>query len=160
MASCECDMDCALTMLILYSLTGNIPWTADFVNYISENDSLLFWHCGNAPYGHSESKPKIEVVYEGPAQTAALHEGVVTVCRVNHEGNTFKIFAGLGKAIKEGTKLKGSNIFVRMSVGNQVYVEDMLAEGVPHHNVVVYGDATEKIREFAKFVGLPAVVRK
>ncbi|MCL6088193.1 MAG: hypothetical protein M1475_07250 [Actinobacteria bacterium] len=160
MASCETDMDCTLTMLMLYSLTGSTPWTADFVNYIEKNDSLLFWHCGNAPYTLSDEKPKIEVVFEGPAQTASLREGDVTVCRINHQGDSFKIFAGLGRAIKNKPMLKGSNMFVRMNIGNMNFVEDMLEEAVPHHNVLVYGDATEKIREFGKFTGVPVIIKK
>jgi L-fucose isomerase-like protein len=160
MASCEADMDCTLTMLMLHSLTGNTPWTADFVNAIKENDTLLFWHCGNAPPSLSVEKPKIEVVYEGPAQTASLKEGVVTICRINHNANSFKIHAGLATAIKEKPMFRGSNMYVRMNVGNMEYVEKMLNEGIPHHNVLVYGDATEEIKEFAKFARLPVVIEK
>ena len=159
MASCECDMDCALSMLSLHALTnGSTPWTADFVNMIKENDSILFWHCGNASYNLSDEKPEIEVVYEGLAQTAALRPGVATVLRLNHFEGSFQVFAGLGEVIQSKPLLKGSNMYLKMRRGNMEFVEDMLREGVPHHCVLVYGDVTKQLQEFANLKNLPAYI--
>jgi L-fucose isomerase-like protein len=160
MASCECDMDCTLTMIILYTLSGTTPWTNDFVNLIEENDSLLFWHCGNASYTLSDNKPKIEVVFEGPAQTATLKKGAATVCRVNHFKGGFEVFAGIGQAIDSRPMLKGSNLYLQMAGGNMEFIETMLKRGVPHHNVAVYGDLSEELGEFANLTGLPATIIK
>jgi L-fucose isomerase-like protein len=160
MASCECDMDCTLTMLILYAISGSTPWTNDFVNLIEENDSLLFWHCGNASYNLSDAKPKIEVVFEGPAQTATLKKGAATVCRVNHFKGGFEVFAGIGQAIDSRPMLKGSNMYLQMAGGNMEFVETMLKRGVPHHNVAIYGDLAEELEEFANLTGLPATIIK
>jgi L-fucose isomerase-like protein len=160
MASCECDMDCTLTMIILYAISGTTPWTNDFVNLIEENDSLLFWHCGNASYNLSDNKPKIEVVFEGPAQTATLKKGAATVCRVNHFKGGFEVFAGIGQAIDSRPMLKGSNMYLQMAGGNMEFIETMLKRGVPHHNVAVYGDLSEELEEFANLTGLPATIIK
>lgn len=159
MASCEADMDCALTMLTLYALSDNTPWTADFVNLIEEKNSILFWHCGNASYNLSDKKPQLEIVYEGLAQTASLRSGEATVCRINHIGDKFEIFTGTGKLIDSKPVLRGSNSFIQMDCGNMEYVESMLQQGVPHHNVLVYGDLTSKLKTFANFVGVPIIVK-
>jgi len=82
-ASCECDVDGSLTMMLEYAITGTPPWWADFVNYIKENDTLLWWHCGNAPYTLSRKKPVIERVFGGLSQTMSLRGGETTVCRMN-----------------------------------------------------------------------------
>ncbi len=159
MASCECDMDCALSMLLLHALTdGGTPWTADFVNMIKDNGSILFWHCGNASYNLSDDKPEIEVVYEGLAQTAALKPGAATVLRLNHFEGSFQVFAGLGEVIRSKPLLKGSNMYLKMRRGNIEFVEDMLREGVPHHCVLVYGDVTKQLQEFANLKSLPAFI--
>ena len=158
MASCESDMDCALTMLLLYAMTGNTPWTADFVNLIQEKNCLLFWHCGNASYNLSKQKPKLETVFEGIAQTTSLKPGIVTVARLNHFEGNFKVFAGLGEAINSKPIFKGSNMFVQMRYGNMDFIKLMLDEGVPHHVVLVYGDVTENLKEFANLMNLEAIV--
>ena len=160
MASCECDMDCTLTMLLLYAITGNTPWTADFVNYIEKKESLLFWHCGNASYNLSNKKPKLEVVFEGLAQTASLKPGVVTIARLNHFEGNFKLFAGIGEVIDSEPIFKGSNMLVQMSCGNMNFIKTMLEEGVPHHVAIVYGDLSEHLMEYAKLMNLEAVIKK
>lgn len=158
--SCEADIDSALTMLLLHALNGGTPWTADFANIIEEKDSLLFWHCGNASYNLSDQKPIIEYVSEGLAQTASLKPGIATVCRINHYKDGFEIFAGLGEVIKSRPIIKGSNMFIRMNRGNMNFVESMLENGIPHHNVIVYGDVTEELKIFAKLKDLPAKIIK
>ena len=159
MASCEADMDCALTMLTLYALSNNTPWTADFVNLIEEKNSILFWHCGNASYNLSDKKPELEIVYEGLAQTASLRSGEATVCRINHIGDKFEIFTGTGKLIDAKPVLRGSNSLIQMDCGNMEFVESMLQQGVPHHNVLVYGDMTSKLKTFANLVDIPIIVK-
>ncbi|MHB1336633.1 MAG: L-arabinose isomerase family protein [Candidatus Humimicrobiaceae bacterium] len=159
MASCEADMDCAITMLALYALSDNTPWTADFVNLIEEKNSILFWHCGNASYNLSDKKPELEIVYEGLAQTASLRSGEATVCRINHIGDKFEIFAGVGKLINAEPVLRGSNSFIQMDCGNMEFVEAMLLQGVPHHNVLVYGNLASKLKTFANLVDVPIIVK-
>ncbi len=160
MASCESDMDCTLTMLLLYALTGSTPWTNDFVNKIEENDSLLFWHCGNASYNLSDKKPEIEVVFEGPAQTATLKSGPATVCRLNHFKGDFEVFAGIGEAIDSKPMIKGSNLYLKMATGNMEFIESMLSNGVPHHNVAIHGNLSEELTEYANLMRLPSKIIK
>ena len=160
MASCECDMDCALTMLLLYALTGNTPWTADFLNLIEEKDAILWWHCGNASYNLSDQKPFLEVVYEGLAQTAAMRAGKGTVCRINHYKDGFELFAAAGDVIGSKPMLKGSNMFMKMAGGNMEFIKLMLDSGVPHHTAIVYGDISEQLKEFANLMNLPSILRK
>ena len=161
MASCEADVDCALTMLLLHVLTeGGTPWTADFVNLFEDKDALLWWHCGNASYNLSEEKPLIEIVYEGPAQTAVMKPGVATVCRINHFRGGFGIYAGVGEVVKSKPIFRGSNMLLKMSGGNMEYVKFLLKNGVPHHNVLVYGDVINELIEFANLVNLPIYIQK
>ena len=161
MASCEVDIDCALTMLLLYSLTGGkSAWTADFVNIIEDKNAVLYWHCGNAPFDISDGKPLMEVVYEGPALTASLAKGTVTVARLNHYRGEFGIYAAVGEAIKSPPLLKGSNILINIKGGNMEYVKWLLENGIPHHNVVGYGDLSEELKEFGRIIDVPVHIFK
>ncbi len=160
MASCEADVDCGLTMLLFYSLTGSSPWTADFVNLIEQKDAILYWHCGNAPYDVSDGRPLMEVVYEGPALTASTVSGVATVCRLNHFRGGFKIYAAVGDVIKSEPLLRGSNMLISMRGGNMEYIRWLLENGVPHHNVVVYGDLSKELSEFGNILDVPVNIFK
>lgn len=158
MAACECDVDGALTMMLEYALAGSSPFFADFVNFIPDNDTLLFWHCGNAPYDVATSKPNIERIFGGLATTSVLKGGIVTVCRLNSIKGQFTLHAGVGTAIEAEPLLKGSHIFVRMDVGNRKFVESLLHHGIPHHNAIVHADITTELKEFAKFTKIPSVI--
>ena len=158
MASCECDIDGALTMMLGYAITGNSVFFADFVNFIKDHNTILFWHCGNAPYDLATSKPVCQKIFGGLSTSSVLKSGVVTVCRLNSIKGQFMLHVGTGNAIEAKPVLKGSNIFIRMRGGNREFVESLLENGIPHHNAVVYRDITEELKEFAKFMGIPFVI--
>jgi len=158
MASCECDIDGALSMMLGYAITGESVFFADFVNFI-DNDTLLFWHCGNAPYNLATSKPVCQRIFGGLSTISSLKGGIVTIFRLNSIKGEFMLHAGVGEAIEAEPILKGSNILVRMRCGNKEFVESLLENGIPHHNAVVYKDITSELKEFAKFMGIPIVVR-
>ncbi len=158
MASCECDIDGALTMMLGYALTGTSVFFADFVNFIEDNNTILFWHCGNAPYDLATSKPVCQKIFGGLSTSSVLKSGVVTVCRLNSIKGQFMLHVGGGNAIEAKPALKGSNIFIKMKSGNKEFVESLLENGIPHHNAIVYGDITEELKEFSKFMRIPIVI--
>lgn len=160
MNSCEADVDGALTMLLQYSISENTPWFADFYNYVNKNDTLLFWHCGNASYTLSKTKPSIEKFFSGCGltQTSSLIEGEATVCRLNSSGGKFMIHAGAGQVIYEKPVIKGSNLFIRMNSGNENFVNSLVYNGIPHHNGIVYGDIIDELKEFANLMNIPIVI--
>ncbi|MGQ9616956.1 MAG: L-fucose/L-arabinose isomerase family protein [Spirochaetota bacterium] len=160
MASCECDVDGSLTLMLEHALTGSTPWWADFVNLIEKNDTLLWWHCGNAPYNLSTEKPVIERIFGGLSQTAALKEGTATICRLNSIRGEFTIHAGVGEVVKTEPLLKGSNLCIRMKGGNMEFMESMLEHGIPHHNGIVYGDILAELKEFARLMDIPIIIHK
>lgn len=159
MASCECDVDGSLTLMLEYALSGSTPWWADFVNLIEENDALLWWHCGNAPYNLSSQKPLIEQVFGGLSQTAAMKEGIATICRLNSIRGEFTIHAAVGEVIETEPLLKGSNLLIRMKCGNMEFIESLLQNGVPHHNGLVYGDILAELKEFANLMNISIIVK-
>jgi L-fucose isomerase-like protein len=160
MASCECDVDGSLTMLALHAMQQDTPWFADLVDIRAEHDALLFWHCGNAPHTLAAKKTKIEKVFGGPSQINSMKAGTATVCRINHtRGGGFVIHAGVGTVIESEPLLKGSNLLIRMNGGNRPFVDSMLSNGIPHHNAIIYGDLRRELREFARLMSIPIVIK-
>ncbi len=160
MASCECDVDGSLTLMLEHAVTGNPPWWADFVNILKKRDALFWWHCGNAPHSLSREKPLLEKVFDfgGLSQTAALKEGVATVCRLNSIRGEFAIHAGVGDVLEAEPLVKGSNLLIRMRGGNMAFIESMLQHGIPHHNGIVYGDIIDELKEFAHLMDIPITI--
>ena len=160
MAACEADIDGSLTLMTEFALSGSTPWFADFVNLIKEDDSILFWHCGNAPYTLSKSKPIIEPVVKGLSQTSALKDGTVTICRLNSIRGKFTLHAAVGEAKDSKPLMRGSNILIKMNCGNKEFIDSLIENGIPHHNGIVYGDILDELEEFAKLLRIPSVIMK
>jgi L-fucose isomerase-like protein len=158
MAACECDVDGALTMMLGHAITGESVFFADFTTYIEKNNSILFWHCGNAPYDLAISKPNCEKIFGGVTTSSVLKSGLVTVFRLNSINGEFLIHGGKGQALESESVLKGSNIFIRMDCGNKKFAESLLENGIPHHNAIVYGDVIDELKEFAKLMNIPVVI--
>jgi len=158
MASCECDVNGALTLLLEYAISQGTPWLADLVNYIEEKDAILFWHCGNGPYNTASSKPKIERVFGGLAETSSAKAGVATVVRFNSIRGKYTIHASLGEVLDNDLYLKGSNLTIRMKNGNMGFINSLINNGIPHHNCIVYGDIIEEVKEFANLMDIPAII--
>jgi L-fucose isomerase-like protein len=47
-----------------------------------------------------------------------------------------------------------------MKGGNLSFVESLLSHGIPHHNAIVYGDYLEEMREFARLLKIPCVIKE
>lgn len=158
MASCECDVNGALTLMLEYAISQSTPWLADLVNYIEEKDALLFWHCGNGPFNLSSKKPEIERVFEGLAEISLLKSGQATVCRLNSIRGKYTLHAGVGEVIGSELYLKGSNLTIKMDGGNMKFIESLMFNGIPHHNGIVYGNVLPEIAEFANLMDIPLIV--
>lgn len=158
MASCECDVNGALTLLLQHVIANKPAWLADFTNFDKKSDSLLFWHGGNAPCEMVKNKSNIERVFGGLAQTNTFKSGVATVVRLSSIRGDYIIHAGIGEVLEEEPVLKGSNLFIKMKGGNKEFVESLIKNGVPHHNGIVYGDIIAELKEFANLMNLPIIL--
>ena len=158
MASCECDVNGALTLMMEYAMSQSTSWLADLVNYIEERDAILFWHCGNGPYNLFEDKPIVERGFGSLIQTALMRIGTVTICRLNSIQGKYLLHAAAGEVVKSNLYLKGSNLTVNIKNGNMNFIESLMFNGIPHHNGIVYGNILTEIKEFANLINIPLVI--
>jgi len=158
MASCECDVNGALTLMMGYAMADSTPWLADLVNYIEEKDAILFWHCGNGPHDLFEDKPRVERGFGSLIQTASMKIGTVTICRLNSIHGKYLLHATVGEAVKSNLYLKGSNLTVNIKNGNMNFIESLMFNGIPHHNGIVYGNILPEIKEFANLMNIPLII--
>jgi len=176
-AACEGDILSAISMLILNILSGKPSAVMDFPVFDDEDDSILMWHCGSAPFEMADSRgvicrnhyraefaEKPEFRDLGPITDIIYLNSDITIFRLTGESEYFYYFTG--KTFNEGKKSWNGS---RGWVGNlKLYdkpikaidlVNTILLNSIQHHFPIVLKDIGKYIKEFAYWLGLKKVKR-
>lgn len=153
LVSCESDMHCLLTMILLKSATlgEGKPLFGEFtVRHPEDRNAELLWHCGPFPLSQKAES--------GVGSTARLvnqrswfraKDGVYTVARLDQESGNYKILPLVGKTT-EGPATHGTYLWVKFD--DLQKIEDRIIDGpYIHHFTEIAGDYTREIREFCKY---------
>ncbi|MBR2043891.1 MAG: hypothetical protein IJ946_06090 [Clostridia bacterium] len=153
MVSCESDMHCALTMVMLKCATlgKGKPLFGEFtVRHPENKNAELLWHCG--PFPLSE---KAESGIDSNARLVNQREwfrgkdGTYTVARMDQESGDYMILPLLCKTT-EGPQTHGTYIWGEFE--DLQAVEDRILDGpYIHHFVEMEGDYRKEIEEFCKY---------
>ena len=153
LVSCESDMHCLLTMILLKSATlgEGKPLFGEFtVRHPEDRNAELLWHCGPFPLSQKAES--------GVGSTARLvnqrswfraKDGVYTVARLDQESGRYKILPLVGKTT-EGPATHGTYLWVKFD--DLQKIEDRIIDGpYIHHFTEIAGDYSREIREFCKY---------
>ena len=153
LVSCESDMHCLLTMILLKSATlgEGKPLFGEFtVRHPEDRNAELLWHCGPFPLSQKAES--------GVGSTARLvnqrswfraKDGVYTVARLDQESGRYVILPLVGKTT-EGPATHGTYLWVKFD--DLQKIEDRIIDGpYIHHFTEIAGDYTREIREFCKY---------
>ncbi len=151
-AACECDMDSAITMLLMKQLTKSRLWMAN--PGLQPDGSINFSHC-TAPIRVHDGDPLCYTLRShhesgiGVALQVDLPIGqVVTSCRISDEAQSMTVHRGLTiEGIYEPTcrtqvhiRLEDPEHYIRTALGC--------------HQVFAFDDITESIDKLAKMFGI------
>jgi L-fucose isomerase-like protein len=171
MASCEVDIYGALTMLIQYRASLNkvaphfIDWT---IQHQELKDTLLAWHCGNAPPSlsckgckpdisyHSILGPSLGVDHSMGTGEFELKPGVVTLCRLQEYKGKFKMLVTKGNIIESKQINRGSWSWVKVPDLDKLY-NTLINEGFVHHASLIHGDYAQAISDACKTMSIEVV---
>jgi L-fucose isomerase-like protein len=171
MASCEVDIYGALTMLIQYraSLSKVAPHFIDWtIQHQKLADTLLAWHCGNAPPSLACKGCKPDVSYHsilGPSLGIdrsmgtgefELKPGVVTLCRLQEYKGHFKMLVTKGDIIESKQVNRGSWSWVKVPDMDRLYTT-LINEGFVHHASLIHGDYAQTISDACKTMAIEVV---
>lgn len=171
MASCEVDIYGALTMLIQYraSLSKVAPHFIDWtIQHQELPDTLLAWHCGNAPPSLSCKGCKPDISYHsilGPSLGIdrsmgtgefELKPGVVTLCRLQEYKGKFKMLVTKGNIIESKQVNRGSWSWVKVPDLDKLYTT-LINEGFVHHASLIHGDYSVSIENACKTMGIETI---
>jgi L-fucose isomerase-like protein len=155
-SACEADLAALATSYILTSLTGQPSCTLEITAYLEELNALQMAHCGSASLSLAEGG---SATIRGHMKTGngALMEfgfkaGSVTIAKVLRPiRGSMKMFVGRGTVIPSNPGIRGTVATIQVEPSPAQFLECMLQNAVEHHLVIVYGDCSEDLKQFAKF---------
>lgn len=160
--ACEGDVDAGITQEMLYQLTGKKPFIADMIDMDEGENSLTFWHCGNAaPELHSDKYAcglcNHPLIGQGSAFWTALKPGRVTIARLHNDNGTYKLVLMKGEALDKDRTTRGCMCFVKMDTPVRAATQALLDQGIPHHYVVVWDDCYAEMKQAAQLMNIPVI---
>ena len=148
--SCESDMHCAMTMVLLESaaLGEARPFLGEFtVRHPENKNAELLWHCG--PFPLSVKAPDSEARLVNQREWFRGKDGTYTIARIDQDNGTYMMLAGKCHTVA-GPQTHGTYIWGEFD--DLQKWEDRLLDGpYIHHFVEIEGDYTKEMREFCKY---------
>lgn len=174
---CEGDLPGAVSMLILNYLNGGRATLMDLSDFDEIDRSVFLYHCGVAPTSYADERGIILTPHSilglkredgtldksvGTVVDMIFRADPITLTRVMPEAQALFIAAGRTSATKK-TGFHGSRGWVEeLSMnGEPISVRDLvntvMVQRLPHHFAMTYGQLTERLLEFAAWLGLDLV---
>ena len=158
--ACEADVYGAVTQLILQEVSGQSVFLTDIVDIDLEDNSGVFWHCGQAPISmcNPKIKPtatihsnrKMPLLFEFP-----LKEGIVTMMRISQSFGEQKMVLSKGKMIDRPLPFTGTSGVINFDNDTKEVLNNIISYGLEHHIAITYGDHIELLSELASELKLP-----
>ena len=152
-ASCEGDVTNALTMQMVYELSGRPVNNTDLLYLDDKKNTILFAHCGSS--GFSIAGGEIELAPVRLAETGVcckfvMAPGKVTAVNICGHGDTFRLSYMVGEAIPCGMEFPGNPVVIRFDKPVEQINEEIMKYGIGHHWMVAYGDLGADLERFCK----------
>ena len=152
-ASCEGDVTNALTMKLLYELSGKPVNNTDLLYEDEEKNTFLFAHCGSSGFsiagGEIELAP-VRLAETGVCSRFVVMPGKVTAVNICGHGEQFRMAVMVGNAIPCGMEFPGNPVVIQFEKPVAQINEEIMANGIGHHWMVGYGDFREELKRFCK----------
>ncbi len=160
--ACEADVYGAVTQLVLQAVSGKPVFLTDVVDIDVNDDTGVFWHCGQAPISMCEpdfapratihTNRKMPLLFEFP-----LRKGVVTIMRISQAFGEQKMVVFKGRIIKRSLPFTGTCGVIKFERNAREVMDDIIASGLEHHVAITYGDHVKLLREVAAELKLPTL---
>ena len=156
-ASCEGDVTNALTMKIVYELSGEPVNNTDLLYLDEEKNTILFAHCGSSGFsiaGNEIELAPVRLAEDGVCCKFIPKTGIVTAVNICGHGEQFRMAVMTGEAIPCGMEFPGNPTVIKFEKPVEQINEEIMANGIGHHWMVGYGDLRAELRNFCKIQGI------
>ncbi|MBO5069278.1 MAG: hypothetical protein J6C37_02805 [Roseburia sp.] len=157
MSACEGDVTNALTMKLLYELSGLPVNNTDLLYLDEEKNTILFAHCGSSGFSIAEGEVElapVRLAETGVCSRFLMKTGTVTAVNICGHGDQFRMSVMTGKAIPCGMEFPGNPVVIRFEKKVEQINQEIMQNGIGHHWMVGYGDYREELRSFCKIKGI------
>jgi L-fucose isomerase-like protein len=181
--SCEGDVNGAVGMLILQSLTGQPTHNTDWLDPLPDG-SVVFTHCGSSSYMLAENKEditlaKVRLANQGVCSLFPAKSGPVTLVNIMPAGAGYQMAVLEGEALATEMVFPGNPLRVKFDVVAGVadpgsassrpttgfhcqrsdlkpvskVLDWIFANGIGHHWMAGYGHVGNEIKDLANIIG-------
>ena len=160
--SCEGDIDAGLAAIVQNMLSGQPTFITDLINIDEEENTVTFWHCGNAaPSLHNEADGVTmcnhPLAGQGTAFWCSLKSGPVTAARFTNIDGQYRLFLLRGEAVPTRRNTRGSMVNVKVKTPVLELVQKIAENGMSHHYSVVWQDVADKMVTVARLLNIPVI---
>ncbi|MBP3579812.1 MAG: hypothetical protein J6K12_01050 [Clostridia bacterium] len=151
--SCEGDVTNALTMKLMYELSGKPINNTDLLYLDEKENSILFAHCGSSGFSISEGDIElcpVRLAESGVCTKFLVKPGKVTAVNICGHGDTFRLAVMVGEAIPCSMEFPGNPVKIKFEKSVFDINKEIMNNGIGHHWMVAYGDYTEQLKYFCK----------
>ena len=141
----------ALTMKLLYELSGKPVNNTDLLYLDNERNTILFAHCGSSGFsiagGEIELAP-VRLAECGVCSRFVAMPGKVTAVNICGHGEKFRMAVMVGEAIPCGMEFPGNPTVIRFDKDVNDINREIMKNGIGHHWMVGYGDFSDELESF------------
>ena len=152
-ASCEGDVTNALTMKLLYELSGKPVNNTDLLYLDEKKNTILFAHCGSSGFsiagGEIELAP-VRLAECGVCSRFVAMPGKVTAVNICGHGEKFRMAVMVGEAVPCGMEFPGNPVVIRFDKPVDEINHEIMRNGIGHHWMVGYGDFSSELESFCR----------
>jgi len=156
-ASCEGDVTNAVTMKILWELSGKPVNNTDLLYLDEEKNTILFAHCGSSGFsiagGEIELAP-VRLAESGVCSRFVMAPGQVTAVNICGHGDQLRLSVMTGEALPCGMEFPGNPTVIRFDRSVEEINEEIMRCGIGHHWMVSYGDYRAALKRYCKLRGI------
>ena len=157
--ACESDVLGAVTQLILQKASGSPVFLFDIVDADFSDDSIVFWHCGQAPMSMRDpgfeaqatvhSNRKLPLLFQFP-----LKPGVITILRLSKSEEGLILVLAKAEMLRRPLAYSGTAGVVRFDRNASSVIADIIGTGLEHHFALTYGDFRLQLHGVAHALGI------
>ncbi len=152
---CEGDVNSTVMMKILYDLTGQPIHNTDILYAYTDDNSLLFSHCGSGGFSLAATKEEIDLAPvrladSGVCALFTAKTGIVTLANLVGAGENLRMCVMTGQAVPASMDFPGNPLKVKMDKDVLEINRQIAKQGTGHHWMAGYGDVSDELEAFCE----------
>lgn len=161
-AGCEADVYGVITSIILQYAAGDVVFNTDLVDIDIQDNSIVFWHCGQAPFQMKAENMQARAAIHSNRKMPLLSEfplkaGIITFSRISRGFNEHKLVMGNAEMIDAALAFSGTAGVAKPFMHAKALMGKIIKIGLEHHMAIAYGDHMDILENIANILNIPTL---